>query len=99
MEYSKSDPSGRFCMAEREGFEPSIPLWGIPDFESGAFDHSATSPKIASESYRSTVFGSSDCGAIVVKNITIQNTIARSFLKYGTSTKPWMRMARSGAMA
>jgi hypothetical protein len=33
-----------FIVAEREGFEPSIPFWGIPDFESGAFNHSATSP-------------------------------------------------------
>ncbi len=31
-------------MAEREGFEPSIRLNRIPDFESGAFDHSATFP-------------------------------------------------------
>ena len=31
-------------MAEREGFEPSIRYNRIPDFESGAFDHSATSP-------------------------------------------------------
>jgi hypothetical protein len=31
-------------LAEREGFEPSIPETGMPDFESGAFDHSATSP-------------------------------------------------------
>ena len=31
-------------MAEREGFEPSIRETRIPDFESGAFDHSATSP-------------------------------------------------------
>ena len=30
-------------LAEREGFEPSVP-YGTPDFESGAFDHSATSP-------------------------------------------------------
>jgi hypothetical protein len=30
-------------MAEREGFEPPVPC-GTPDFESGAFDHSATSP-------------------------------------------------------
>ena len=33
-------------MAEREGFEPSRPLWGLRDFESRAFDHSAISPKI-----------------------------------------------------
>ncbi len=31
-------------MAEREGFEPSRPFWGLHDFESCAFDHSATSP-------------------------------------------------------
>jgi hypothetical protein len=31
-------------MAEREGFEPPVPC-GTPDFESGAFDHSATSPE------------------------------------------------------
>ena len=30
-------------MAEREGFEPPVPC-GTPDFESGTFDHSATSP-------------------------------------------------------
>jgi hypothetical protein len=32
-------------MAERVGFEPTIPETGMPDFESGAFDHSATSPE------------------------------------------------------
>jgi hypothetical protein len=30
-------------VAEKEGFEPSVPC-GTPDFESGTFDHSATSP-------------------------------------------------------
>ena len=30
-------------MAERVGFEPTVPC-GTPDFESGTFDHSATSP-------------------------------------------------------
>jgi hypothetical protein len=35
-------------VAEREGFEPSIPETGIPDFESGAFDHSATFPRAVS---------------------------------------------------
>ncbi len=34
----------RFYVAEREGFEPSNPLWGLRDFESRAFDHSAISP-------------------------------------------------------
>src|SRR5580765_3037997 len=32
-------------MAEREGFEPSVRYKRTPDFESGTFDHSATSPK------------------------------------------------------
>ena len=33
-------------VAEREGFEPSIRYNRIPDFESGAFDHSAISPRV-----------------------------------------------------
>ena len=32
-------------MAERAGFEPAIPQRGIPVFETGAFNHSATSPQ------------------------------------------------------
>ena len=39
MRLSKTD-----ILAEREGFEPSIRYNRIPDFESGAFDHSATFP-------------------------------------------------------
>ena len=38
----RSSPQER-SMAEREGFEPPVPC-GTPDFESGAIDHSATSP-------------------------------------------------------
>ena len=34
-------------MAEKKGFEPPIPETGISDFESDAFDHSATSPGCA----------------------------------------------------
>ncbi len=34
-------------LAEREGFEPSRPFWGLRDFESRAFDHSAISPQLA----------------------------------------------------
>ena len=30
-------------MAEREGFEPSVPF-GTPHFQCGAFDHSTISP-------------------------------------------------------
>ena len=32
-------------LAERVGFEPTIRYNRIPDFESGAFDHSATFPR------------------------------------------------------
>ncbi len=32
-------------MAERAGFEPAIPQRDIPVFETGAFNHSATSPQ------------------------------------------------------
>ncbi len=37
---------GRYIglLAEKKGFEPPMPKKGIPDFESGAFDLSATSP-------------------------------------------------------
>ena len=35
-----------FVLAEREGFEPSVRENRTPDFESGTFDHSATSPKL-----------------------------------------------------
>jgi hypothetical protein len=34
----------RAKVAERVGFEPTVPC-GTPDFESGTFDHSATSPE------------------------------------------------------
>ena len=37
-------------MAEREGFEPPVP-YGTPDFESGTFDHSATSPVTLKDSF------------------------------------------------
>jgi hypothetical protein len=33
-----------FELAERQGFEPWITYKAIPDFESGAFDHSAIFP-------------------------------------------------------
>ena len=40
-EYSRRGPHS---LAERAGFEPAIPEMGIPVFETGAFNHSATSP-------------------------------------------------------
>ena len=33
-------------LAESEGFKPPIPVMGIPDFESSAFDHSANFPQL-----------------------------------------------------
>ena len=39
-------PQGAFFLAERVGFEPTLRQYRKPDFESGAFDHSATSPGI-----------------------------------------------------
>ena len=34
-----------FWMAEREGFEPSVPFWSTNAFQAFALDHYATSPK------------------------------------------------------
>ena len=39
----KGPHEGALMLAERVGFEPTVPC-GTPDFESGTFDHSATSP-------------------------------------------------------
>ncbi len=48
----KKPLSGLFWqLAEREGFEPSKGYKPLPDFESGTFDHSATSPEVGRESY------------------------------------------------
>ena len=33
-------------IAERGGFEPPIPFWGIPAFQASALNHSAISPLI-----------------------------------------------------
>ena len=45
-------------MAVGEGFEPSNPFWGLRDFESRAFDHSAIPPRgiVAIGSGSDTVF-------------------------------------------
>ena len=41
----KRHPAGcLFNLAEREGFEPAVRGYRTPDFESGTFNHSATSP-------------------------------------------------------
>ena len=47
MNTTKKRPERRLntgLLAERVGFEPTVPC-GTPDFESGTFDHSATSPQ------------------------------------------------------
>jgi hypothetical protein len=31
-------------LAERVGFEPTKPFWGLPVFETGLINHSSTSP-------------------------------------------------------
>jgi hypothetical protein len=50
FDYVGSTPTlwgwGENHMAERVGFEPTLRRNRKPDFESGAFDHSATSPEI-----------------------------------------------------
>ena len=44
--YAKRPRGGRFAyLAEREGFEPSVGYKPTPDFESGTFNRSATSPE------------------------------------------------------
>ena len=44
----KKSPLARAVfLAERVGFEPTLPETGKPDFESGAFDHSATFPGVS----------------------------------------------------
>lgn len=40
-----SQDHGLSVLAEEEGFEPSIRETRMPDFESGAFNHSATPPE------------------------------------------------------
>ena len=45
----KRPPKGRFLLlAERVGFEPTVRENRTPDFESGPFDHSGTSPELVS---------------------------------------------------
>lgn len=35
----------RWVLAEKVGFEPTVPFRGTHDFQSCTFDHSATSPE------------------------------------------------------
>ena len=43
-------------MAERVGFEPTVRENRTPDFESGSFDHSDTSPRISYTNKRSALY-------------------------------------------
>ena len=61
----EKSPGGGFLLymlAERVGFEPTIRYARMPDFESGAFDHSATSPEIRSK-WSAIIAGRSAFGA------------------------------------
>src|SRR4030067_1437878 len=41
---ARSGAKAPCCLAERVGFEPTVTHNATPDFESGTFDHSDTSP-------------------------------------------------------
>jgi hypothetical protein len=43
-------------LAERVGFEPTVRGYRTPDFESGSFDHSDTSPFVRPKWYRISTF-------------------------------------------
>ncbi len=61
----KNAPCGAFSnLAERVGFEPTVPC-STPDFESGTFDHSATSPDAVSN-LRSAILEVGDCSRVRV---------------------------------
>ena len=62
-------------LEEREGFEPSEPR-GSPDFESGTFDHSATSP---------VSFGMSSPQSYILAQ-AICLAFRRFYLEYGQAT-------------
>ena len=71
---------GFLRLAEREGFEPSIRETRIPDFESGAFDHSATSPQITT-----TGVGQFPSGA----SVRLIPETCPSLLGAGIAGRPW----------
>ena len=56
-------PCDACTMAEREGFEPSVPFWGTHDFQSCAFNRSATSPYWNIENLRPCAAGSTANGS------------------------------------
>ena len=66
-------------MAEKEGFEPSIPLWGIHDFQSCALDRAT---RLLHDSVRVGT------NVIILRDVTIVNTYFLKSLKFfGESEK------------
>lgn len=57
--YQNAPLRGRWHLAGRGGFEPPMRYKRMPDFESGTFNHSATSP-VCSEQGMIRVSGRSD---------------------------------------
>jgi hypothetical protein len=44
-----------YVLAEQVGFEPTVRHNRTPDFESGAFDHSATAPEFGSRGAKAVI--------------------------------------------
>ncbi len=61
-------PDGAFhILAERVGFEPTVRGYRTPDFESGSFDHSDTSPLVRPKWYRiSSFYAQSDYLDVII---------------------------------
>ena len=52
---TRPKPASGFWSAERVGFEPTV-TFATPDFESGTFDHSDTSPRGADNNSKLAAF-------------------------------------------
>ena len=68
-------------MAEREGFEPPIRC-RIPDFESGAFDHSAISPTAGNYTRVGAAAGDPPPGARLAAPIRARPWFASMYLQF-----------------
>ncbi len=67
-------------LAERVGFEPTVRENRTPDFESGPFDHSGTSPlgTAGSRSHGSASTGGTDCTQMQAQIASIKVFVAES---------------------
>jgi hypothetical protein len=72
----------RRCLAEREGFEPSVPF-DTHDFQSCTFDHSVTSPEICSAPGTA---GASDSGESRLRHVC--SSIGRALAERGGFEPP-----------